>query len=347
MPARRAAAGGRPRQRGDHRAPRPPCTRSGPSVVQELLHPQLRFTGAEQQLAEGSPASPGAASAGWRCSAQRALELPRRVSPPCWSRPRPRPLTSRRSSRPRRRHHRRRVGLARRRGRPRRRPAGGLRCHRALHRPRAGHVHRPRAHPPRGRPRDRRRPQRPHLCRRLAIRPAEPPAELDCLLAWADSVRQMGVRTNADTARETDVAVRARRRGHRPVPHRAPVPRRPAAASIRSFLLAEDETSAPAGAAGADRRPARGLHGAAAGDGDRPVTVGCSTRPCTSSSPTTAVRRPGARPPGRRAARGQPDARPARRPPGAAERGALPRAGGGAVLCLGRRRPEGITPRSR
>ena len=42
------------------RAPR--CARSAPSVVQELLHAQLRLTGAEEQLAEGLPASPGAAS---------------------------------------------------------------------------------------------------------------------------------------------------------------------------------------------------------------------------------------------------------------------------------------------
>ena len=61
------------------------------------------------------------------------------------------------------------------------------------------------------------------------IRPAEPPAELDTLLAWADQERVLGVRTNADTVRETEAALRARRRGHRAVPHRAPVPRRPAA----------------------------------------------------------------------------------------------------------------------
>src|SRR3954469_19975826 len=46
-----------------------------PHVVQELLHSQLRLTGAEEQLAAGLAASPGAASGLIALSAQRALEL--------------------------------------------------------------------------------------------------------------------------------------------------------------------------------------------------------------------------------------------------------------------------------
>ena len=46
------------------------------------------------------------------------------------------------------------------------------------------------------------------------------------LMKWADSFRRLGVRCNADTPEDADVARRFRRRGHRSVPHRAHVLRR-------------------------------------------------------------------------------------------------------------------------
>ena len=43
------------------------------------------------------------------------------------------------------------------------------------------------------------------------------------LMSWADAARTLSVRANADTPRDARQAARVRRRGHRPVPHRAHV----------------------------------------------------------------------------------------------------------------------------
>ena len=43
------------------------------------------------------------------------------------------------------------------------------------------------------------------------------------VLEWADEVRRLGVRANADTPEDAQAGARARRRGHRPVPDRAHV----------------------------------------------------------------------------------------------------------------------------
>ena len=68
----------------------------------------------------------------------------------------------------------------------------------------------------------------------MKLEAAEPPAEFDTILGWADEVRKgkLGVRANADTGEDATNARELRRRGHRPVPHRAHVPRpRPPARS--------------------------------------------------------------------------------------------------------------------
>ena len=71
----------------------------------------------------------------------------------------------------------------------------------------------------------------------MALRPAEPPPEFDIdpRRGPTRSARASSrVRANADTGEDADQRPRARRRGHRPVPHRAHVPRpRPPAGRAR------------------------------------------------------------------------------------------------------------------
>ena len=92
------------------------------------------------------------------------------------------------------------------------------------------------------------------------------------LMDWADKVRRLqGPRQCRDAARLPHRA-RVRRRGHRPVPHRAYVLRRRADHRVRQMILAEDESGPPRGArqaaAGAAQRFRRDLpdHGGPAGD---------------------------------------------------------------------------------
>ena len=97
----------------------------------------------------------------------------------------------------------------------------------------------------------------------------------------------MKVRTNADLPHDAQVARRLRRRGHRPVPHRAHVPRRPppARAAVhprrrrrprrRPRSTSSRSSSAPTSRASSRRWTAC------------PSPSGCSTRRCTSSSPTS------------------------------------------------------------
>ncbi len=49
---------------------------------------------------------------------------------------------------------------------------------------------------------------------------------VDRIMKHADGVRRLGVRTNADTPEDAARARRMGAAGHRPVPHRAHVPRR-------------------------------------------------------------------------------------------------------------------------
>jgi len=180
-----------------------------PPVVQQMLHAQLRLTGSERLLGSGLAASPGAAQGLVCLSAQRVLELSAGGVPAVLVANETDPgdvpailaaqavLTTR----------------------------GGLASHAAVVARGAG---------------------TPAVCGAtnlrieqgqglvvagdLAVRegqvitvdgrtgnvylgavdiwPADPPAELDRLLAWADESRRMGVRTNSDTAQETEVALR-------------------------------------------------------------------------------------------------------------------------------------------
>jgi pyruvate,orthophosphate dikinase len=107
---------------------------------------------------------------------------------------------------------------------------------------------------------------------RLPIKPADPPAELQTLLSWADGLRRLGVRTNADTAAEAAAAVQLGAEGiglcrteHQFLGTRLPL--------IRRLILAEnrdEEFAALAGLRAAQREDFRSLLAAV---GNRPVTV--------------------------------------------------------------------------
>jgi pyruvate,orthophosphate dikinase len=244
-----------------------------PKAVQELLHAQIRLTGSETLLVNGLPASPGAARGLVALSSQRALELSAAGVP---------------------------VVLLSSETTPGDVPAllaaeavvttsGGLASHAAVVARGAG---------------------RPAVCGaadlridlvqatasvgdvvvregevltvdgrtgnvyvgEVDIRPADPPEELDRLLGWADEQRRMGVRTNADTVRETVAALRLGAEGiglcrteHQFLGERLPV--------VRRFLLAMDEAAhdeALHELTQAQREDFRDLLRAV---GDRPVTV--------------------------------------------------------------------------
>ena len=66
------------------------------------------------------------------------------------------------------------------------------------------------------------------LAGRIPMVEPELSGEFGTLIAWADAVRKLGVRANADTPNDARVAREIRRRGHRALPHRAHVFRREA-----------------------------------------------------------------------------------------------------------------------
>ena len=106
----------------------------------------------------------------------------------------------------------------------------------------------------------------------VPVRPADPPGELQTVLGWSDSLRRMGVRTNADTAAEAATAVRLGAEGiglcrteHQFLGDRLPL--------VRRLILAEnhdEELAALAGLASAQREDFRALLREM---GERPVTV--------------------------------------------------------------------------
>jgi pyruvate,orthophosphate dikinase len=238
-----------------------------------MLHPQVRLTGTEQLLAEGLAASPGAAGGLVALSAERVLELAADGVPAVLVSGETTPadvpallaaqavvttaggLASHAAV------------VARGAGRPAVCGIPGLRLDRASGTVSAGG-------------RSVREGDRITVDGRTGrvyvgvvdIRPAELPPELDRLLAWADAERQLGVRANADTARETEVALRLGAAGiglcrteHQFLGNRLPL--------VRRLLLAEDED--------AHRAALEALADAQAADfedllravGDRPVTV--------------------------------------------------------------------------
>ncbi len=97
--------------------------------------------------------------------------------------------------------------------------------------------------------------------------------EFGTLMGWADKVRKLGVRANADTPADARVARQVRRRGHRALPHRAHVLRRgahPGGArddpGRRREIAAQGDRQAPADAARRFRRAVRDHEGASGHD---------------------------------------------------------------------------------
>ena len=78
-------------------------------------------------------------------------------------------------------------------------------------------------------------------------------------MEWADQFRRLSVRANADIPRDAQQGARVRRRGHRPLPHRAHVLRRGAAAAV---VDDDPGRAAREGARAAGRRRRRELEGA-------------------------------------------------------------------------------------
>ncbi len=244
-----------------------------PEAVQELLHAQLRLTGSEQLLAQGLAASPGAARGLVALSSQRALELAASGVPTV--------LVSSETT-------------------PGDVPAllaadavvmtsGGLASHAAVVARGSGtpavcgaaelRIDTVRGTVSAG----------GHTLREgdvvtvdgrsgaiylgeVDIRPAEPPAELDTLLAWADEERTLRVRTNADTVRETETALRLGAEGiglcrteHQFLGDRLPV--------VRRYLLAPDEAAHQEALDALTDAQCEDFQALLRAVGDRPVTV--------------------------------------------------------------------------
>lgn len=180
-----------------------------PDLMQDLLHPQIKLTGSEQLLAQGLPASPGAATGEIALSADTALQwaaqgrnvilVASETSPA--DVPALLAATAVLTSNGGLASHA--AVVARGAGRPAVCGATSLRIDRAAGtvtngdltltegevvslNGRTGHVYRG----------------------AVTIRPAEPSAELDRLLGWADDIRRLGVRANADNAEDAATAFR-------------------------------------------------------------------------------------------------------------------------------------------
>ena len=120
------------------------------------------------------------------------------------------------------------------------------------------------------------------------IRPAEPPAELDRLLAWADGSRRMGVRANSDTVRETEVALRLGAEGiglcrteHQFLGERLPL--------VQRMLLAPDAAAHRAALEELRRAQHEDFVHLLRAVGDRPVTVRLLDAPLHEFLPRDAV----------------------------------------------------------
>lgn len=247
--------------------------RIGPAQVQELLHPQLRLTGGEELLVKGLPASPGAATGVVVLSSERALELGADGTPVVLVAQETTPadvpgmlasvavltgsggIASHAAV------------VARGAGKPAVCGAEGLRMDRAAGAVRIG---------------DRllREGDPVSLDGRtgavyagtLSVSVAGPPPELSTLLAWADGMRRLGVRANADTAAEVGTAVALGAEGvglcrteHQFLGDRLPL--------IRRVILAADPAARHEALVGLERAQHEDFGALLAAVGNRPVTV--------------------------------------------------------------------------
>ncbi|MGW1747257.1 putative PEP-binding protein [Streptomyces sp. NPDC002092] len=244
-----------------------------PAQVQELLHPQLRLTGGEELLVRGLPASPGAATGTVVLSSERALELAadgtRVVLVAAETTPADVPgmlasvavltgsggIASHAAV------------VARGAGKPAVCGAEGLRVDRAAGTARFGE-------------RMVREGDPVSLDGRtgavyagtLSVSVAGPPPELSTLLTWADDIRRLGVRVNADTAAEVETALALGAEGvglcrteHQFLGERLPL--------IRRVLLAADPTARDGALVALERAQHEDFTALLAAVGNRPVTV--------------------------------------------------------------------------
>lgn len=245
----------------------------GPDAVSELLHARFRLTGSERPLVRGLPASAGAATGRVALSSERAVELADAgasvILVASETTPADLPgmlaaaaiVTSRGGSA----SHA--AVVARGIGRPAVCGAGELSIDHAMGVIRSGQSN----------------VREGDMISvdgwtgavydgALAVRPCEPTPELRTVLGWADDVRRLGVRANADTGPQTEVALSLGAEGiglcrteHQFLGDRLPL--------IQRVLLAGDsdaERTALVALAAAQREDFRTLLRAV---GDRPVTV--------------------------------------------------------------------------
>ncbi|WP_215451512.1 putative PEP-binding protein [Streptomyces sp. ATCC 21386] len=244
-----------------------------PAQVQELLHPQLRLTGGEELLARGLPASPGAATGAVVLSSERALELAAHgtrvvlVAGETTPADVPGMLVS--------------AGVltgsggiashaavvARGAGTPAVCGAEGLRVDLATGTVRIGERLLREGDPISldGR-------SGAVYAGTLRVSVAGPPPELSTLLQWADGVRRLGVRVNADTAAEVDTALALGAEGvglcrteHQFLGERLPL--------IRRVLLAADPAARDEALSALERAQHEDFRALLAAVGNRPVTV--------------------------------------------------------------------------
>ncbi|MCC9712187.1 pyruvate, phosphate dikinase [Streptomyces sp. MNU76] len=244
-----------------------------PAQVQELLHPQLRLTGGEELLTRGLPASPGAATGAAVLSSERALELAAHgtrvvlVAGETTPADVPGMLVS--------------AGVltgsggiashaavvARGAGTPAVCGAEGLRVDLAAGTVRIGErVLRE------GDPISLDGRSGAVYAGTLRVSVAGPPPELSTLLEWADGVRRLGVRVNADTAAEVDTALALGAEGvglcrteHQFLGERLPL--------IRRVLLAADPAARDEALSALERAQHEDFRALLAAAGNRPVTV--------------------------------------------------------------------------
>ncbi|PXW35999.1 UNVERIFIED_CONTAM: pyruvate phosphate dikinase [Williamsia faeni] len=180
-----------------------------PDLMQDLLHAQLKLTGGEQLLARGLPASPGAATGEIALSSERALQLAAQgkdvilvaseTSPA--DVPALMAATAVVTSNGGLASHA--AVVARGAGRPAVCGATTLRIDAG-----AGTVSADGTTLSEGDTVSVNGRTGDIYCGTVSIRPAEPSAELEVLLGWADEIRQLRVRTNADNAEDAATAFR-------------------------------------------------------------------------------------------------------------------------------------------
>lgn len=248
-------------------------SRITPAQVQELLHPQLRLTGGEELLVRGLPASPGAATGAVVLSSERALELAADgvhavlVAPETNPADVPGMLASVAVLTGSGGIASHAAVVARGAGKPAVCGAEGLRVDRA-----AGTVRIADRVLREGDPVSLDGRTGAVYAGTLDVSVAGPPPELSILLEWADTMRRLGVRANADTATEVSTAVALGAEGvglcrteHQFLGERLPL--------IRRVILAADPTARDEALLALEHAQHEDFRALLAAVGDRPVTV--------------------------------------------------------------------------